>query len=130
MKCLKTMTIGGFISNVSRGSPNLSKSLQIKQNSNLIFHPLLVVKLDILFVLPSGTVGLPNRGRVVRQVGVAIVAVVLRHLGQVKQKSSSTKLPTRLVFTLLNIHCKEVEGEIFLVLGYSALEPEQNELSN
>ena len=75
--------------NVSRGSPNLSKSLQIKQNSNLIFHPLLVVKLDILFVLPSGTVGLPNRGRVVRQVGVAIVAVVLRHLGQVKQKSSS-----------------------------------------
>ena len=52
----------------------------------LILHPLLVVKLDILFVLASGAVGLPNRGRVVRQVGVAIVAVVLRHLEQVPRK--------------------------------------------
>ena len=46
----------------------------------LLLHPLLVVKLDVLLVLPAAAVRLPDGRRVVRQVRVAVVAKVFRHL--------------------------------------------------
>ena len=46
----------------------------------LLLHPLLVVKLDVLLVLPAPAVRLSDRRRVVRQVGIAVIAKVFRHL--------------------------------------------------
>jgi len=47
----------------------------------LILHPLLVVELDILLVFAASTVSLSHRGRVVSQVGVAVVAEIFWHGG-------------------------------------------------
>ena len=46
----------------------------------LLLHPLLVVELDVLLVLPAAAVRLPHGRGVVRQVRVAVVAKVFRHL--------------------------------------------------
>ena len=46
----------------------------------LLLHPLLVVKLDVLLVLPAPAVRLSDRRRVVRQVSIAVIAKVFRHL--------------------------------------------------
>ena len=66
------------------GSKNLGKTYVLLPDirvSYLVLHPFLVVELDILLVLPAGTVGLPDAGGVVGQVGVAVVAVELGHPG-------------------------------------------------
>ena len=45
----------------------------------LLLHPLLVVELDVLLVLAARAVRLAHGRRVVGEVGVAVVAEVLRH---------------------------------------------------
>lgn len=58
---------------------NVSIHLKTKVQLYLIFHPFLVIELDILLVLATGAVGFSHRRRVVGQVRVAVVAIVFRH---------------------------------------------------
>ena len=44
------------------GRKGSSEFLQYFTKTHLVFHPLLVIKLDILLVLPSSTVSLPHTG--------------------------------------------------------------------
>lgn len=53
----------------------------VDQVLRLLLHPLLVVELDVVAVFAAGAVCLAHAGRVVRQVGVTVVAVVLWHGG-------------------------------------------------
>ena len=57
----------------------------VNERLGLVLHPLLIVELHILLVLPPTAVGLPHTGRVVGEVGVAIVTVKLGHPRQKTQ---------------------------------------------
>ena len=52
----------------------------VDEGLRLLLHPLLVVKLDVLLVLPASAVRLSHSRRVVRQVRVAVITKVFRHL--------------------------------------------------
>lgn len=54
---------------------------RIDQMLCLFFHPFLIVELDVVAMLATGTVGFADAGRIVRKVCVAVVAVVFRHDG-------------------------------------------------
>lgn len=56
-----------------------SGGCRVDQMLRLLLHPLLIEIFNIVLVLATLAVGLPHARRVVRQVSVAIVAVVLWH---------------------------------------------------
>ena len=68
------MAAAVFVAYLERGGGGIDEVLC------LLLHPLLVVKLDVLLVLPAPAVRLSDRRRVVRQVGIAVIAKVFRHL--------------------------------------------------
>lgn len=54
---------------------------RVDQILRLLFHPLLVVVLDVVLMFAPLAVGLAHGRRVVRQVGVTVITVVLWHCG-------------------------------------------------
>lgn len=55
----------------------------VDQMLSLLFHPFLIVELDVVLVFAPGAVGLAHARRVVRKVSVAIIAIVLRHRNKI-----------------------------------------------
>ena len=82
----------------------------------LLLHPLLVVKLDVLLVLPAPAVRLSDRRRVVRQVGIAVIAKVFRHLDcSTCLKIFAQKSNVFLDFGLLKLLFMALFGVIFVM---------------
>lgn len=54
---------------------------RVDQVLGLLLHPLLVIVLDIVLMLPTLTMRLTNGWRIVREVSVTIITIILRHAG-------------------------------------------------
>lgn len=59
---------------------------RIDEVLGLVLHPFLVVKFHVILVLAPRTMCLSYTRRVVCQVGVAVITIILGHLGEVGEK--------------------------------------------
>lgn len=72
--------IRGYLAGLERRRRRIDKVL------SLVLHPFLIVKFHVILVFPARTMRLAYTRRVVCQVGVAVITIILGHLGEIDEK--------------------------------------------